>query len=201
MFTAYTAVLVALAGVVFLSFITGKRVWYFTNDTFDLGQLPFYAGIISNVGNLLWCATATVCFFTAAVIRRGRRGRNWMFFFFMSGVLTSLFLFDDLFQIHKMLYPVLFGLSTLLVCVAYGFFVLWYLFYFRKQIVETEFLMLGFSLAFFVFAIISDSFSFLPRGNTAFSDALKLFGIAGWLVYFSRTCGKAVVGSIGSLGR
>jgi hypothetical protein len=66
---AYLPALAALLGVGLLAWITGQRPWYFTSDPFVLGHLPFYAGILSNVGILLWSASAAICFFTATVVK------------------------------------------------------------------------------------------------------------------------------------
>jgi hypothetical protein len=191
MLLAYVPALAALIGVVFLAFTTGRHIWFFTTDTFVLGNLPFYAGILSNVGILLWCATAAICFFCAAVLKGDDPMGVWRLFLCMSGVLTSLLLFDDLFQMHKIFYPILFHLSEILVYGMYGLFAFWYLIYFRKQIRETEFLLLVFALVFFVLAVIFDTFNLLRGGNTAFSDGLKLLGIVSWFTYFIRTCWKA----------
>jgi hypothetical protein len=192
MLLAYVPALAALVGIAFGALATGRRVWFFTNDPFVLGNLPFYAGIISTVGMLLWCAAATVCFFTAAVLKKDDHLSGWRFFLFMSGVLTSLLLCDDLFQMHKIFYPILFHLAEVFIYGVYGLFALWYLIRFRKQIRDTEFLLLVFSLVFFALAVIFDTLSLLPRGNTAFSDGLKLLGIVSWFTYFARTCGKAI---------
>ncbi len=191
---AYVPALFALVGVGLWASATNRRVWFFTGDPFVTGHLPFYAGIISTIGIILWCSTASICFFSAAVDKKDDHTRKWKSFLFMSGFFTSMLLCDDLFQMHKILYPKLFYLSTILVYGAYGLFALWYLIHFRKQILETEFLLLVFSIAFFVFAVIADTFPLLSRGNTAFSDAFKFFGIVSWFVYFVRTCSKKVQG-------
>jgi hypothetical protein len=192
MLLAYVPALAALVGIAFFALATGRRVWFFTVDAFVLGNLPFYAGILSNVGILLWCATAAICFFSAAVLKGNNRMRDLRFFLFMSGILTSLLLFDDLFQMHRIFYPKLFHLATILVYGVYGLFALWYLIHFTKQILETEFLLLVFALTFLVLAVTFDTLHFLPRGSTAFSDGLKLLGIVSWFTYFTRTSFNAV---------
>jgi hypothetical protein len=192
MFFAYVPALAALVGIAFSALATGRRVWYFTTDPFVLGNLPFYAGILSNVGILLWCAAAAICFFSAVVLNRNDQARDWRLFLFISGILTSLLLFDDLFQMHKIFYPKLFHFAEVFIYCVYGIFVLWYLVHFKKQIRETEFLLLAFSLVFFVLAVIFDTLNLLPRGHTAFSDGLKLLGIVSWFTYFIRTSFNAV---------
>ncbi len=82
---AYTPTLAALVGIAAFAFATGRHVWFFTIDPFVLGHLPFYAGILSNVGILLWCATTGICFFSAAAFKEADQARDWRLFLFMSG--------------------------------------------------------------------------------------------------------------------
>jgi hypothetical protein len=192
MLLTYIPALAILIGIVFLGFATGRHLSFFTEHPFASSFLPFYAGMLTYVDIILWCATAAICFFSAAVLKGDAMVRDWRFFLIVSGLFTSLLMCDNLFQMHIFFYPVLFHLSTYFVYGAYGLFVLWYLLYFKKQILETEFLLLSFSLVFFALAIIFDALPILPRGSTSFSDGLKLFGIVNWLVYFSRTCRNVV---------
>ena len=112
-------------------------------------------------------------------------GQQW--FLFASGLLTSLFLFDDLFQFHRILYIKYLPLSAEAVFAVYGLLALGYLIYFRKEIAGTDYLLLAAALAFFAAAVVFDTVSLLPRGRTAFSDGLKFFGIVSWTAYFVRT--------------
>lgn len=193
MLLAYLPALAVLVGIAFAALATGRRAWFFTNDLFVLGNLPFYAGILSNFGILLWSATAAICFFATVVLRGDDQMRHWRRFLLMSGFFTSLLLFDDLFQVHRIFYPKYVHFTSVLAYCLYGFLSLWYLFCFRKQILETEFLLILFALLFFVLAVVFDTLPLLPRGRTAFSDGLKLLGIVSWFTYFSRTCWRVVV--------
>jgi hypothetical protein len=237
---AYVPALMVLGGITIFAQATGRRVWYFTNDPFVLGHLPFYAGVLSSLSNLLWGAGATVCFFSALVLAgnhgekregrgkegrwkreegsnddrpytltpesynlpgRGKEGRGkkeakddvaeeaagQQWFLFASGLLTSLFLFDDLFQFHRILYIKYLPLSAEAVFAVYGLLALGYIIYFRKEIAGTDYLLLAAALAFFIAAVVFDTVSLLPRGRTAFSDGLKFFGIISWTAYFVRT--------------
>ena len=85
MLLAYLPTLAVFVGVVCLALATGRYIWFFTNDPFVLGNLPFYAGILSNVGILLWCASAAICFFTALVLKGDDQGQRWSRFLLMSG--------------------------------------------------------------------------------------------------------------------
>jgi hypothetical protein len=110
----------------------------------------------------------------------------------MSGLMTSLFLFDGLFQMHRIFYPNHLHLSTSMVYCVYVILGLWYLLFFRKQIMGTEYLMLALAIGFLGLAVFIDFVSIAPRGNTALSDFSKFIGIVSWFIYFTRTCWKAL---------
>jgi hypothetical protein len=188
MLLAYLPTLAALLAIGILAGLTGQHVWYFTSDPFVLGHLPFYAGILSNVGMLLWSSAAAICFFTCMVVNKDVQRVQWKRFLLGSGFPTSVLLLDDLFQIHRVFFLEYANLTAVSVYFIYGCFTLMYVGHFRRQILETEFVLLAFALSFFVLAIVFDFLPLPPRGRTAFSDALKLFGIVSWFAYFSRTC-------------
>lgn len=186
----YGATFVVLCVVGVMAQVTGRHVWFFTNDPFVLGHLPFYAGIISNIGMLLWCSSASICFFTMAALGRifTTVQKDWRRFLLFSGILTSMLLFDDLLQLHQIFYPKYFHVTTIIIYSIYAFFAIWYLCHFKRQIQKTEFLLLFFALGFFILAIFSDGMPLIRRGRTAISDGFKLLGIVSWFSYFSRTC-------------
>ncbi len=189
---AYSITLAAIVGISIYAISTGRRIWYFTVDPFLIGNLPFYAGFLSNLGLLLWSASATVCFFSAMILRDEELINRYRYFFVMSGLFTSLIMFDGLFQMHRIFYPNHLHLSTFMIYCVYSILGLWYLFIFRKQIMETEYLMLALALSFLGLAVIIDTVSMVPRGRTALSDLFKFFGIVSWFIYFIRTCRKVL---------
>jgi hypothetical protein len=187
MLWAYVPAVAVLGGVGVLALATGRRVWYFTNDLFVLGHLPFYAGLLSTLGNVLWGAGATICFFSSGVLPEGLPWRRFRRFLFFSGLLTALLLFDDLFQFHRILYIKYLHLSTAMVFAVYGMLAFGHLIYFRKEIARTDYLLLAVALVLLAAAVVFDTVSLLPRGRTAFSDGLKFLGITTWVAYFVRT--------------
>lgn len=190
----YFPTFIVLLAIGLLADVTGNRVWFFTNDPFVLGGLPWYAGIISNIGLLLWCGSASVCFFSMTLLRMvsGSAGRDWKQFFLFSGILTSLLLLDDLFQLHQILYPRYLHLNAIAVYGFYGLFTVYYLWLFRRTIWETEFLLLALSMGLFALAIVCDILPIIKRGRTAISDGFKLFGIVTWTTYHCRTCFRVI---------
>ena len=95
----------------------------------------------------------------------------------MAGFLTSVLLFDELFQIHRILYPLYGEFAPVPFYGLYGIIVLWGIRRFGKQIRGTEFPLICLALFFYFLAAAFDTLPLIPRGRTAFSDGLKLFGI------------------------
>ena len=193
---AYSLTLAGIVGISIFAISTERRVWYFTVDPFIIGNLPFYAGILSNLGILFWSASATVCFFSVTILRHEELLNRYKGFLVMSGLITSLLLIDGLFQMHRIFYPEVLYIPTFMVYCVYALLGLGYLLFFRKQILETEYLMLALALGFLGLAVIIDTLSIAPRGNTALSDFLKFFGIVSWFIYFTRTCRKIFTGQV-----
>jgi hypothetical protein len=157
---------------------------------------PFYVGVISDLGLLLWGAAAAVCLFTWALLS-GTKGREWKSFLLASGVFSVVLLLDDWLQLHEVVMPDYLGVPELLVYAAYILAGLAYLFAFRTAILKTDFSLLAIALALFALSTVLDQFSqvgSLPsfRGIGAIEEAAKLMGILAWLTYFVRTC-KSVI--------
>jgi hypothetical protein len=189
----YLPTLIAFVGIALFALAMDKRIWFFTHDPFVLGNLPSYAGILSNVGILLWCASAAICFFSVAVSKRIDAFKHWRRFLTVSGVFTLFLLFDDLFQLHRIFYVSVLHIPLIGVMSGYGLFALWYLLRFRQEILATKFLILALAFGLFAAAVILDMLSPLSCGNTASSDGLKLLGIVSWFTYFAQTCWGKIV--------
>jgi hypothetical protein len=165
-------------------------------DTNAALGVPFYVGVISDLGLLLWGAAAAVCFFTW-ILLSDVRGGEWRGFLLASGIFSVVLLSDDWLQLHEVVFPDYLGVPEPLVYMAYVLAMLAYLFTFRKTILKTEFSLLAIALALFALSIVLDQFSeidSLPsfRGIGAVEDGAKLMGILAWLTYFVRTC-KGIV--------
>ena len=65
----------------------------------DLRHMTEDGSFISDLGVILWCVAATVCFF-AALLLRNNQAKDVYKFLLYSALLTTYFLLDDFFQIH-----------------------------------------------------------------------------------------------------
>ena len=154
--------------------------WFLRDPSASAGDSPF-EGVISNLGALLWCATAAVCFFCFGVLRR-TRAREAARFFLFTGALTLALLIDDFFLMHEYVFPKLFGMSELVLFTGYGLAVAFIIVKFRTFIQGTSFIFLLLALGFFGLSLAID---LLTVGSLPIvEDGAKLLGIVSWLGYF-----------------
>ena len=156
-----------------------------THDPNSLRGVPFYAGLLSNVGVMLWAATAGVCFFAAGLARRRQRGQRW--FFLLGGLLTTLLLLDDLFMLHQDVFAGMFGIPEPLTYFAYAAVAAGFLLAFRRRILAGEFVPLAAALALFGVSVALDVV--LPAWELL-EDGAKLLGIGCWSAYFVTTAAR-----------
>jgi hypothetical protein len=160
-----------------------------TQDATTVLEGPFYVGILSNVGLLLWSATVTVCFLVAVGLET-RIDRAWRRFLVVSGAFTAVLLVDDLALIHDDILPNYVGISGEVYGVAYVLFMLGYLVSYRHRIRQTDWTLLIVALGFFGVSTVVDLGSTVmsdllpPAAVVLVEDGAKLLGIGTWLAYF-----------------
>ena len=172
----YTPIVILVLLVVFFSLKTGIPIGEFTKDpAVIVGTNPFigvinpFIGIVSNIGILFWCASASICFFSFAVLQKSssekRAEGSFRLFFLFSGFVTSILLLDDLFLFHEGIFPKLseeiFSNPTISERVVYSGYAMMSSFYilrFRRTILKTEWGILLLAFLFFGASIIMDVF-------------------------------------------
>jgi len=90
---------------------------------------------------------------------------------------------DDMFLFHETVLPLV-GIPQNVVLGSYVIFTLAYIFAFRRTILESNFLVLVFSLFFFAMSVTLDIFKPFKYTLTFFEEGAKLVGLVGWTVYF-----------------
>ncbi len=159
----------------------------FTRDPIAVLDGHPATGVVSRVGILLWCATAAICFFAAALLGRNKDAVMSRFLM-ISGLFTSFLLLDDWFMFHEELFPDYLHIPQPAVYAGYLVLIAMYFFKFGKVIAATEYSLLLIACGFFALSIICD-FLLPPEGlQFLLEDGLKLFGIVTWFLYFFRTC-------------
>lgn len=201
---AYLPVLVLVMAVGLLADARGIPMEDVTRDVAAVARVPFYTGALSTVGLMGWCATTAICFFTACLLGRGAAARPSAAFFLAAGALTGILLADDAFLVHEVLAPHHLGLADETMFAIYGIATLAFLVAFHRDILYSDFLLLGLALALLAASAGIDKLADAGRLplegkdgralGTVVEDALKLLGVAGWCAYFARTGWSAVTG-------
>lgn len=197
----YVPVLLVLGGLVFASIQFDIPISVFTRDPAAVAHVPLYAGLISNVGVLFWCATAAVSFFTVLVLINTDHDGQPLLFLLAISFLTTMLMLDDLFLFHEKIYPRLLHLPEKAAFVGYGLFLLACLIQFRAVVLSSNyvvllmsFLLMGLSLA--VDTLPEDWSSF----HHLFEDGFKLLGVVSWFIYFSSLSAKQIDTALGPDG-
>jgi len=158
-----------------------------TRDMAALAHVHPLIGVVSNVGILLWCATAAICLFSRNLLRRQGRHVEARFLLW-AGVLTIVLLLDDLFMIHEYIAPVHFHVNEKVILACHACGAAAYLLSQRRLILAENYQLLVAAMVLFAASVlvdISDGHGWLS--NLA-EDGFKILGITSWLGYHA---GKA----------
>jgi hypothetical protein len=170
---------------------------YFTRDVSAIGDLPFYAGLVSQLGGLLWSAALTICIFTFILLKRlGPDTERSRRFLLQAVILTGTLLLDDIFLFHEDIGPDYLHLSERVIVLSYLILTVLFLFINFREILSSEYLLLGLALAMFGLSIFLDAADlddydryglfFSEQFQIFLEDGFKFVGIATWLAYFLR---------------
>lgn len=183
--------------------LTSISVYELVSDPHEVGRIAPYVGIVSNVGLLFFCCTATTCLFTSYLINtNNKQDKKWRLFFQCSGYLLLLLLIDDAFQIHENFSTLLFGVDAnigvinkklqnileTIVFGLYGFLFCFYGFYFKKLICRTKTLLLIIAFGFLGMSILVDVLPEDLKGHFILEEGFKLLGIVSLMAYYIKVC-------------
>ncbi|HEX8598065.1 MAG TPA: hypothetical protein VF952_06055 [Chloroflexia bacterium] len=189
----YAPALLVLVAVFTTSLKSDIPVAYFLRDAAGTLQVPSYIGLVSNLGALLWCACAAVCFFGSALLRKVSPGKGWASFFLAAGLVTTVLLIDDLFMLHENVSEVYWRFGEKTIFALYGGMFILFLARFWKNIASTDFLVFLLACGLLGMSVLFDQWNEpfgdnVPAMRLLLEDGAKLLGILTWLLYFARTC-------------
>lgn len=174
-----------------------------TRDVNAIANLHPLAGVLSNLGILLWCVAASIPLFAAAVIRNAAP-KNKVWFLFFSALLSGYLLFDDFFMFHEDLAYRYFGIDEIVVYAGIAISALIYFVAFRRTILlQTRFGVLVLALGFLATSVILDVFEVwlierIGVGTQFFlEDGAKWLGIASWCSYYVQTSYQFITSTFG----
>ncbi len=171
-------------------------------DPNNLNGVPWYTGLVSNLGILGWTTATVTGFFGAWIAYYGLRPAAARMLVWGS-TLSTLLLADDLFQLHAIAKPVL-GLSK---SVIFAFYLLvaiaWVLTQWR-ELRRTRGVLLLAAGGAFALSIGVDQLDLLfaslgPDRRLLVEDAAKFLGVLTWAEYFVLTSGAIVTSIVGEL--
>ena len=168
---------------------------FFLRDIVATGKLPFFAGFVAQLGGMLWSASLTVCLFALYVLGKqngelsGAKRLLWY-----GGILTLALLMDDIFLFHEEIAPEYLGINEKIVVAGYGVLGVLFVVVNWREILSSEYLILGLALGLFALSIFLDALPiddfhlryFWKQLEMFLEDGSKFAGIATWLTYFAR---------------
>ena len=154
-----------------------------TRDMAAVAHVHPLIGVVSNIGILLWCATAVICLFSSSLLRQQGLHAEARFLLW-GGLMTIVLLFDDLFMIHEYIAPIHFHVNEKVVLASYVCAAGAYLLSQRRLILAANYQMLATALVLFTASVLVDLTESHGWWNLA-EDSFKILGIASWLGYFA----------------
>ncbi len=189
----YALPLLLLTAVAAVSFQTGLPAYKFMRDPAQIADVHPFMGFVSNVGALLWCATAAICLFASLLLgHRGQQAHHARFFFY-AGLFTLLLMADDFFVLHDRILPFYLGVTEKPVFGIYAALLALGFFFFGRIIAAMDYLLLLIALGFFALSVVGDEGQFVVQRaighwRILIEDGFKFLGIVGWFGFFVRSC-------------
>jgi hypothetical protein len=111
-------------------------------------QSEYYLGLFSNLGVVLWTATAAICLFAGSELSDSpnRQARQFLLY---AGIFTTLLMFDDLFMFHE-------NYADDLIYIVYGFGLLYYLISFFRLILRLDVVLVALTVPLFGITVLLD---------------------------------------------
>jgi hypothetical protein len=177
----YVPIVALLVLVIIAVFSLHIPLSSFTRDMASIAHVHPLLGVVSNVGILLWCATAVICLFSRSLLRQHGLYAQARFMLW-AGLMTLVLLVDDLFMIHEYIAPVHFNVGEKVVLASYAVAAGAYLLSHRRLILAANYQLLAAAMVLFSASMlvdIADGLGWWRLGE----DGFKILGIASWLGY------------------
>ena len=184
--------LLVLALIAVVSLTRGVPVPTMTRDIAALGHLHPLAGVLSNLGILLWAATAAICLFVA-ITERGRLSAPVARCLLVAGLLSAWLMLDDCFQIHEDLSPNYLHVRERYVYLSLALAVAAHLWTSRAVILRTRWSLLALAFVFLGTSAMLDTLLLrwvqrIGEWEFFYEDGSKWLGIVCWNAYHVGAC-------------
>ena len=177
------APIIIYSSIIGLSTANGIEPILVIRDLAQTYRAPIGIGLISNLGVLMWTASASIALFSSLsglIVKREKSN-----FLFLGGILTCVLCLDDFFLLHDRY------IGTDLLYATYSIIGIYILIKFRKLIKEIDFLPFISSVFFLGLSIIFDKvFEVIFAENylnvNLLEECFKFTGIACWLNFWCK---------------
>jgi hypothetical protein len=170
--------------------LAGIKMTKICRDPSQLADFPFYYGLLSNLGILVWAAGSFIPFFSCFLVNEAKAKSllRW------AGILTLVLLLDDFLLIHDAFFPEVLHLPDKLFYVFYLLaFPLFFYRHFGFILKQTEFRILALGLFLMGVSVLIDA-NLLPGGIDV-EDSFKLYGMVAYSYYWIVTSHRLIVRS------
>lgn len=155
-------------------------------DPTSVAGLPWYTGLISNLGVLAWTVAAVSAAAAARIAELGDR-RSAARFLRQAAMLGGVLMLDDLFLLHSSVFPQALGVSKRVILLGYAVLTIAWAIANVVEIRRTRWGLLA--AAGFAVAISLGVDQIAPVSDTALvaEDSAKFLGVVAWATYFALT--------------
>ncbi len=158
----------------------------FLLDPSEIMNAPFYFGVLSNWGVVLWGASAAVCLFAYGGLLPGLRSSRAGRYLLVLGLFTLLLLLDDQLRIHETVFGHYLNVREYFIFGFYALLLAVIIVIFHREILGRELLLFLAAVAIFGFSTVIDQLEIHFPGEALVEDGAKFVGIAVWLAYCMR---------------
>jgi hypothetical protein len=155
-------------------------------DPAHIAGLPWYTGLISNLGVLAWTLAAVAAAGAAHIAHLGGRS-GAAHFLKQATVLGTLLALDDLLQLHSSVFPKMFGVSKTMVLGMYALLGLGWAITNRREILRTRWGLLVAAGIAMGGSIVVDQLFQDRTWSLLGEDGAKFLGVLAWATYFTFT--------------
>lgn len=162
--------------------VKGHPYFKLTGDPAAIAGAPAWFGFFSQAGLFFWSAAASFCALAYAVLR-GHGGKPAPTRFLLAtSALSALLLVDDAYLLHEQVLP-RFGVPEFIVLFGYVALGSAYLWFFRKLMLGSNYVLLLAAASGLVTSLLSDATHLYLVDQHLFEDSFKLFGTIFWAGY------------------
>jgi len=188
--------LAAIATAYLAASLAGAPASALTRDPVSVLGGEFYIGMLSHLSIMLWSASAAVSLLGFTLLRRAQKHPELGLFLLLSALVSLVLLLDDAFLFHEEVFPKFLSVPERLVPLGYVLIFLPWLWYARRVVFQTDYLLLVAAFSFLGLSFGLDLIFDFGNQGIFLEDALKFVGIVFWFVYYFRTASQIVYNKV-----